>query len=70
MGPDDVAAWRAWSARAPHEALREFHREPRAVVASSACIACHAVFSFELRHGQFTDVPDFCGRCKDAVNPT
>lgn len=63
MSAQDAAAWRAWSAKAPHSALQEFHRGSRVVVATSACIACHAVFSFELRHGEFTDVPDFCPRC-------
>jgi len=70
MSPEDVAAWRAWSSNAPLEALKEFQRGARTVVATTACVACHAVFSFELRHGEFTNVPDFCGRCTDAVDPT
>jgi len=62
----DAAAWRAWSAAAPHSALREFDRDARVVVATTACVACHTVFSFELRHGEFTDVPDFCSGCSHA----
>jgi len=62
LSPQAVAAWRAWSAKAPHEALREFARDDL-VSGEATCLACDRRFTFVVIRGHSNSIPDFCQRC-------